>query len=225
MDYILNKYLPRVDFESYEDFKENYKVNVPDNFNFGFDVVDAWAEAEPSKRALVWCNEETGEKYEEYEFSFSDIKERSNQMCNYFLSLGLKKGDRVMLIMKRRYEYWMTATALHKLGIVSIPATFQLTEKDLIYRINAANVKMIVCALGYNQDSLEYPQGFINVAADIGLLKGLAASDNVQGTDANRGAIAKLIDNMMDAETITSTGKYSSFLSKFRFSTLETHIS
>ena len=80
MDYILKKYLPRVDFESYEDFKAGYKVNVPDNFNFGFDVVDDWANNEPDKRALVWCNDHEGDTYEEYVFTFTDIKRRSNQM-------------------------------------------------------------------------------------------------------------------------------------------------
>lgn len=142
MDYILNKYLPRIRFDSYEDFKENYKVIVPDEFNFGFDVVDAWAEEEPEKIALVWCNDHSEEKT----FTFTDIKKLSNKICNYLLSIGIRKGDKVMLILKQRYEYWLTVTALHKIGAVVIPATFQLTEKDLIYRINAASVKMIICA-------------------------------------------------------------------------------
>lgn len=142
MSYMLRKYLPRIEFDSYEDFKENYTVRVPEDFNFGFDVVDGWAEAEPGKTALVWCDDHGSER----RFTFNDIKAYSNRMCNYFKSIGIRKGDRVMLIMKRRYEYWMTVTALHKIGAVAIPATFQLTEKDLIYRVNAAGVKMIVCA-------------------------------------------------------------------------------
>lgn len=142
MDYILSKYLPRIQFDSYEDFKANYQVVVPDDFNFGFDVVDAWAEEEPDKTALVWCDDDG----EERTFTFTDVKKISNQMCNYFQSIGIRKGDRVLLILKRRYEYWLTVTALHKIGAVVIPATFQLTEKDLIYRINAASVKMIICA-------------------------------------------------------------------------------
>ena len=141
-NYMLNKYLPRVDFDSYEDFKKNFTINVPDDFNFGFDIVDGWAENEPGKTALVWCNDHG----EEHIFTFNDVKAYSNRICNYLKSLGLRKGDKVMLIMKRRYEYWMTATALHKMGIVMIPASFQLTEKDLIYRINAAGVKMIIIA-------------------------------------------------------------------------------
>lgn len=141
-NYMLNKYLPRVDFNSYEDFKENFTINVPADFNFGFDIVDGWAENEPGKTALVWCNDHG----EEHIFSFNDVKAYSNRICNYLKSLGIRKGDKVMLIMRRRYEYWMTATALHKMGIVMIPASFQLTEKDLIYRINAAGVKMIIIA-------------------------------------------------------------------------------
>lgn len=155
-DLILKRYCPRLEFDSYQDFKENFKINVPDNFNFGYDVVDAWAEAEPGKMALVWCNDAGEEKY----FTFNDVKAYSNRICNYLKSIGIRKGDRVMLIMKRRYEYWMTVTALHKMGAVGIPATFQLTEKDLIYRINAAQVKMIIIApdeniIGHVENSLD----------------------------------------------------------------------
>lgn len=154
MSYLLNKFLKKVDFESYEDFRENYQVNCPDNFNFGFDVVDAWAEHDPEKMALVWTNDHG----EEHFFTFTDVKKYSNKICNYFKSLGLRKGDRVMLIMKRRYEYWFTVTALHKMGIVAIPASFQLTKKDIVYRINKVGVKMVICAeddyvLGQIEDS------------------------------------------------------------------------
>ena len=140
MDYLLKKILPRIEFDSYEDFKENYKVNVPEDFNFGFDVVDAWAEHEPEKRALVWCDEEG----DELTFTFTDIKRLSNKAANFFRSLGVKKGDVVMLILRRRWEYWICATALHKLGAVLIPGTLQLTKKDIVYRGNAAKVRAIV---------------------------------------------------------------------------------
>ena len=146
MDYMLKKYLPRIRFDSYEDFKTNYRVNVPADFNFGFDVVDGWAQEEPEKKALVWCNDSGEERI----FTFQEISRISNQMCNYFRSLGIRKGDRILLILKRRYEYWITVTALHKIGAVVIPATFSLTEKGLIYRINAASVKMILCAQDEN---------------------------------------------------------------------------
>ncbi|MBO5076549.1 MAG: AMP-binding protein, partial [Clostridia bacterium] len=141
-DALLKRFSPRLEFDSYEDFKQNFTINVPDDFNFGYDVVDAWAELEPGKKALVWCNDAGEERI----FTFNDVKALSNRICNYLVSLGIRKGDKVMLIMKRRWEYWMTAAALHKLGAVMIPASFQLTEKDLIYRINAAGVRMIVTA-------------------------------------------------------------------------------
>ncbi len=141
MDYLLKQFLPQIEFSSYEEFKEKFKINVPDHFNFGYDVVDAWAEAEPEKRALLWVNEEGEEK----SFTFTDIKRLSNKTANFFKSLGLKKGDVVMLILRRRWEYWVCATALHKLGVILIPATLQLTKKDIVYRGNAAGVKAVIC--------------------------------------------------------------------------------
>ena len=116
-------------------------LDYPDNFNFGYDVVDRIAEQEPEKRALVWCNTEG----EEHRFSFSDIKAYSNRMANVFRNAGIQRGDSVMLILKRHYEYWFAAIALHKLGAVMIPATHMLTVRDLVYRINAARPKAIVC--------------------------------------------------------------------------------
>lgn len=141
MDLLLKKYLPKIEFDSYEDFKENFKINVPADFNFGFDVVDAWAEAEPEKRALVWCNEDGEEKI----FTFADIKRLSDKAANFFVSKGVKKGSVVMLILRRRWEYWVCATALHKIGATLIPGTLQLTKKDIVYRGNAAQVHAVVC--------------------------------------------------------------------------------
>lgn len=138
---LLSKYLPRTEFDSYEDFKANYKVNIPEYFNFGFDVVDAWAENDPEKKALVWCDDHQNEKI----FTFADIKRLSNKTANYFKSIGIKKGDAVLLILRRRWEYWVCATALHKLGAILIPGTLQLTKKDIVYRANTANIKAIVC--------------------------------------------------------------------------------
>ena len=96
----LSKYLPRIDFDSYEDFKTNYKLNIPENFNFGYDIVDEYARLEPSKPALVWLNDEGEEK----RFTFGDVKEQSDRIANLLVSLGLKKGERVMLILKQRPE-------------------------------------------------------------------------------------------------------------------------
>ena len=137
---LLERFLPRIEFDSYEDFKKNYTVNIPENFNFGFDVVDAWAEIDKEKKALVWCDDHGGEEV----FTFSDISRLSNQTVHFLKAQGIGKGDVVMVILRRRYEYWILATALCKLGATLIPATLQLTAKDIVYRCNAANVKMIV---------------------------------------------------------------------------------
>lgn len=138
---LLDKYLPRIEFDSYEDFKENYKVNVPEYFNFGFDIVDEWAKQDKNKKALVWCDDEGHEKT----FTFDEISRLSNQTANYFMSLGLKKGDVVMLILRRRWEYWVCAVALQKLGVIFIPGTLLLTKKDIVYRADAAKVSTIIC--------------------------------------------------------------------------------
>ena len=141
MDYILSKYCPRIEFDSYEDFYDNFKINVPENFNFAYDVVDEWARVEPEKKALVWIND-TGE---EREFTFTDISLLSNRAANAFKKLGIRKGDVVMVMLRRRWEYWVCAMALCKIGASIIPATIQLTSKDIAYRANSAAVKMLIC--------------------------------------------------------------------------------
>lgn len=138
---LYTKYAPG-SFSSYEDFMKNYKLNIPENFNFAYDVVDEYAKTEPNKRALVWCNPAG----EEREFTFHEMKEYSDRTARYFQDLGIRRGDNVMLILKRYYEFWFSIIALHKLGAIAIPATNQLMAKDIIYRCNMANVKMIVCA-------------------------------------------------------------------------------
>lgn len=138
---LLDRFLPHIEFDSYEDFKANYKVNVPENFNFGFDIVDAWADSEPEKKALVWCDDHDHERI----FTFTDIKKLSNRAANFFRSIGIRKGTVVMLILRRRWEYWVCATALHKLGAILIPGSLQLTKKDIVYRGNSASVQTIVC--------------------------------------------------------------------------------
>ena len=110
-------------------------------FNFGYDVVDALAAQKPDKLAMVWCDDKGGERY----FTFGDIKEKSDKTAAYLKSLGIGKGDPVLLILKRHYEFWYFIVALHKLGAIAIPATNQLMTKDLIYRIEAAGVKAVVC--------------------------------------------------------------------------------
>ncbi len=141
MDHILKKYCPRIEFDSYEDFYENFRINVPEDFNFGYDVVDEWAAVEPDKKALVWCNDAGEERV----FTFTELSLISNRIANAFKNKGIGKGDVVMCILRRRWEYWAIATALCKIGATVIPASLQLTKKDIIYRANGAQVKMIVC--------------------------------------------------------------------------------
>ena len=137
---MLEKYLPRIDFDSLEDFRKNFKINVPKDFNFSYDVVDEWARINPKKVALCWVND----KGAHIDFTFEDIKRESDKTAAYFQSLGIGKGDMVMLILKRRYEFWFSIIALHKIGAVAIPATHLLTKKDIVYRANAATIKAIV---------------------------------------------------------------------------------
>ncbi|MBQ3005837.1 MAG: AMP-binding protein, partial [Clostridia bacterium] len=140
MNEIIKRYCPRFEFDSYEDMKENFKINVPDDFNFGFDVVSEWAKCEPEKLALVWTNDEE----EMQSFTFKEVDDASNRAVNFLKAHGIKKGDYVLLILKQRPEVWFLMVALHKLGAVVIPGSFQLTPHDLVYRMNAANVKMLI---------------------------------------------------------------------------------
>ena len=137
---MLEKFLDKTEFSSYEDFCSNFKINIPENFNFAYDVVDEIARVTPEKTAIVWCNEKGEEKI----LTFKQLKYYSDKAANFFRSRGIKKGDSVMLILKRRYEFWFCILALHKIGAICIPATHLLTAKDIIYRNNAADVKMIV---------------------------------------------------------------------------------
>ena len=139
---MLERFVNRVAFDSYEDFHENFRILVPEDFNFAYDVVDAWAQEQPDKPALVWCNDQGEEAF----FSFADVSRHSQQFAAYFHSLGIRKGDMVMLILKRRYEFWFAILALHRLGAVAIPATHLVTPKDIAYRCQAADIKMIVAA-------------------------------------------------------------------------------
>jgi acetyl-CoA synthetase len=128
------------DYGSYDELMENYRVKVPENFNFAYDVVDWYAENEPEKTAIVWCNDNDEERI----FNFRELKELTDKTANFFSGIGIKKGDPVMLILKRRYEFWYALLALHKIGAVAVPATHLLTTKDIVYRNNAASIKMIV---------------------------------------------------------------------------------
>lgn len=139
---MLEKFVKQTTFTSQENFIKNFKIDVPENFNFGYDVVDAWAAEQPDKKAILWTND----KGEAHQYTFAELKEKTDRTAAYFQSLGIEHGDMVMLILKRRIEFWFCTIALHKLGAVVIPATHLLTKKDIVYRCNAADIKMIVCA-------------------------------------------------------------------------------
>ena len=123
MNIILEKYTGRQEFNSYDDFMEHFHVDVPDDFNFAYDVIDAWAEAMPEKEALLWVNEQG----EMQHVTYGAFKNITDQCAAFFQGIGIEKGDRVMLILKRRVEWWYSMVALHKIGAVVIPATHMLT--------------------------------------------------------------------------------------------------
>ncbi|HIV03004.1 MAG TPA: AMP-binding protein [Candidatus Aphodoplasma excrementigallinarum] len=139
MSLLVNKYA-KTDFTSCEDYFENFHINVPENFNFAYDVIDELASTSPDKDALVWCNDEG----EERTFSFAEMKKYSDLSAQFLKDQGLKKGDMVMLVLKRHYEFWWLILGMHKLGVVGIPATHLLMTKDIVYRCNAADIKMVI---------------------------------------------------------------------------------
>ena len=139
---MVEKFLSRTVFTSQEDYIRNFRIRVPADFNFAYDVVDAYAAEEPDKKALLWTDDRGGE----IQFTFADMKRETDRTASYFQSLGIGRGDMVMLILKRRYEFWFSILALHKLGAVAIPATHLLTRKDVVYRCDMAGIKAIVAA-------------------------------------------------------------------------------
>lgn len=138
---MIERFLKQTVFTSQEDYAEHLEFIIPEHFNFAYDVMDAWAAEKPEKEALLWTNDEG----ECIRFSFADIKEQTDRTAAYFCQLGIGRGDMVMLILKRRYEFWLAMLALHKLGAVAIPATHMLTKHDIVYRNTRAGVKAIVC--------------------------------------------------------------------------------
>ena len=138
---MLERFLKQVSFHSEEDYNKNLEFIIPNNFNFSYDVMDVWAQEKPHKTALIWTDDEENERF----FTFGELKELTDQAASYFLSLGIGKGDMVMLILKRHYEWWISILALHKIGAIAIPATHMLTTHDIVYRNNRAGVKAIIC--------------------------------------------------------------------------------
>ena len=138
---MLERFLKQVTFTSEEDYQKHLEFIVPQNFNFAYDVMDVWAQEKPDKLALLWTNDQG----EEHRYTFAHLKQLTDQAASYFHNLGIGRGDMVMLILKRRIEWWISMLALHKIGAIAIPATHMLTKHDLVYRNNAASVKAIIC--------------------------------------------------------------------------------
>ena len=138
---MIERFLKQTHFSSVEDYRQNLHFIIPENFNFAYDVMDIWAAEKPNKTAMIWTNDEG----REIVFTFQDFKTLSDQAASYFQTLGIGHGDKVMLILKRHYEWWVSMLALHKLGAVAIPATHMLTTNDIVYRNNRASVKAIIC--------------------------------------------------------------------------------
>ncbi|MCR4915827.1 MAG: AMP-binding protein [Prevotella sp.] len=138
---MVERFLKQTTFTSVEDYNNNLEFIIPENFNFAYDVMDVWAKENPDGLALLWTNDQGAE----IRTTFAQLKEQTDQAASYLQTRGIGKGDPVMLILKRRYEWWVVMLALHKLGAVVIPATHMLTKKDIVYRNTRASVKAIIC--------------------------------------------------------------------------------
>lgn len=143
---------------------EEFKINPSENFNFAYDIVDEIARLEPNRRAMQWCNIEGDEKT----FTFGDLEKLSNKAANFFLSQGIKKGDCVLLMLKRHYEFWYIILALHKIGAIVVPGTHMLKCHDIVYRVKTANIKAAVVT---NESNV--PQEIIAAQKECGVLTNL----------------------------------------------------
>ena len=137
---MIHKFLDQVQFKSYDDFMEHYRVNVPEHFNFAYDVIDAYAATQPDKEAILYVNDNGDERH----LTYGEYKLLSDEVASYLHSIRIGRGDCVMLILKRRLEWWITMAALHKIGAIAIPATHLLTSKDIIFRCHEAEIKAII---------------------------------------------------------------------------------
>ncbi len=174
----------RTDFSSYEDFFANFTIRVPENFNFTYDVIDEWAALEPEKKALVWCNDLGDERT----FTFTDISVLSRKAASAFYKLGLRRGDTVMLMVKRRWEFWVIVPALCRLGVTVIPATFLLTAKDIAYRAELASIKMLITV----------PDDGICANVDDGLAR--------YGKPCMKGTVGGTHDGYLDVDALIDAG-------------------
>lgn len=137
---MIEKFVNREKFDSYEDFKENLEYTIPENFNFAYDVIDEWAKVDPNKIALLWCNDFGDEQ----RLDWRALSSLSDRYALIFKRQGMRKGDVALLMLKRRWQFWPMILGLMKLGVSFIPATVQLTKKDIVYRCNAASASIVV---------------------------------------------------------------------------------
>ncbi len=197
MSELMRRYCPRIEFDSYEDFKQNYRCNEPERFNFAYDIVDEWAALQPDKLALVWTDDAGNMK----RYTFTDVKRESEKAAALFAAHGVKKGDVVMLVLRQRPEVWFCMVALMRIGAVCIPASYQLTPKDISYRCNIAGVSVLVSVdepeiIGHIRGALPecetlrhlmsvgdtVPEGFIDFRAEMA--KTAPGFPRPQGPDA-----------------------------------------
>lgn len=174
MTSLLYSFVPEIEYESNSEFIEKFNITIPENFNFAYDIVDKYAEISPDKKAMVWCNDYGKERI----LSFKELKEYSDKTANFFKNCGIKKGDKVMLTLKARYEFWFCILALHKLGAITIPATHMLKTKDIVYRIERAGIKMVVCIA---EDGVSDYFDQADEQLDINLIKALVGDEERQG--------------------------------------------
>lgn len=171
-------------------------IHYPDNFNFGYDVIDAIAAEDPDKRALVWCNTEG----EEHIFSFGDISRQSNRIANVLLAAGVKRGDRVMLALKRHYEYWFTVIALHKIGAIMVPVTHMLTPDDIVYRLEAAQIDTIICTT-----QNDVPANMLAACARVGgEFKRWTLAEGIEGFRSLNTEMAQAPDTLVRQDTLAT---------------------
>lgn len=171
-------------------------IHYPDNFNFGYDVIDAIAAEDPDKRALVWCNTEG----EEHIFSFGDISRQSNRIANVLLAAGVKRGDRVMLALKRHYEYWFTVIALHKIGAIMVPVTHMLTPDDIVYRLEAAQIDTIICTT-----QNDVPANMLAACARVGgEFKRWTLAEGIEGFRSLNTEMAQAPDTLARQDTLAT---------------------
>ena len=203
---LISKFLPKTEFDSYEDFKENFRYIVPENFNFARDVVDYIAEHTPEKQALLYCNDQG----EERRYTFSEISNLSKRAASYFLSLGIKRGDRVMTMLRRRAEYWICAVALHRIGAIPVPASIQFMKKDIVYRINTANAAALIYL-----DEANVNEQIVGIKEQCPGLKQMIFIDEATGHQHDAHDFCREYQNCMPCAEVVNQDNSAEFIAYF----------